>query len=456
MKRPSFTAELEAELGALAAANRRRACPEAAGRSRVHPEVGGKPMLSLCSNDYLGLASHPALAAAANAAATRDGFGASAARLVSGDLPAHRELEAALSSFLDRPAALVFPTGYQTNLGVLTALAGRDDLIVSDALNHASVIDGCRLSRARVQVYPHGDVETAARLLATEGPFRRRLLVTESLFSMDGDVAPLAALAEAAAATDSVMVVDEAHAFGALGPGGRGLCAAAGITPEVLIGTLGKAAGAAGGFVAGSRPLRDLLVNRARTFIFTTAMPPPVAAAATAALALIAGPEGDRRRALLADRQRSLGEALARRALVAGTARRPDPAGRAGQRGPGLERRRRPARPRLLRPGHPPADRPGRVVPPPRHPLCRPRARRPGEVRRRPLRGPRVNPSRGLFVTGTDTGVGKTLVAAGLLRLARRSGPGTNPVQARRDRLCPRAGGRPPSLARRHPTHRRR
>ena len=127
-------------------------------------------MLSLCSNDYLGLASHPALAAAATAAAARDGFGASAARLVSGDLPAHRELEAALSSFLDRPAALVFPTGYQANLGVLTALAGRDDLIVSDALNHASLIDGCRLSRARVEVYPHGDAEAAARLLSAGGP----------------------------------------------------------------------------------------------------------------------------------------------------------------------------------------------------------------------------------------------------------------------------------------------
>jgi 8-amino-7-oxononanoate synthase len=313
----SFTAQLEAELQALAAIDRRRACPEAAGSSRVHPEVGGAPMLSLCSNDYLGLASHPALAAAAAAAAARDGFGAGAARLVSGDLPAHRELEAALASFLDRPAALTFPTGYQTNLGVLTALAGRDDLIVSDALNHASLIDGCRLSRARVEVYPHGDAAAAGRLLAAGGQHRRRLLVTESLFSMDGDAAPLAALAEAAAATDSVLVVDEAHAFGILGPGGRGLCAAAGIGPDVLIGTLGKAAGAAGGFIAGSRALRDLLVNRARTFVFTTAMPPPVAAAATAAVGLIAGPEGEHRRARLADRQHALGAALAARGLVA-------------------------------------------------------------------------------------------------------------------------------------------
>jgi len=280
--------------------------------------VGGTPMVSLCSNDYLGLASHPALADAAAGAAARDGFGASAARLVSGDLPAHRELEAALASFLDRPAALLFPTGYQTNLGVVTALAGPEDLIVSDALNHASLIDGCRLSRAHVAVYPHADASAAARLLAVGSQHRRRLLVTESLFSMDGDAAPLGALAEAAAATDSVLVVDEAHAFGALGPGGRGLCAAAGIAPDVLIGTLGKAVGAAGGFVAGSSALRDLLVNRARTFIFTTALPPSVAAAATASVGLIAGPEGERRRSLLADRQRSLGLALAARGLVAG------------------------------------------------------------------------------------------------------------------------------------------
>jgi len=317
VKQPSaFTALLEAELDALAAIDRRRACPEAAGSSRVHPDIAGKPMLSFCSNDYLGLASHPALAAAAAATAAHDGFGASASRLVVGDLPAHRALEAALSSFLDRPAALVFPSGYQTNLGVVTALAGSDDLIVSDALNHASLVDGCRLSRARVAVYPHGDALAAHRLLAAGGPFRRRLLVTESLFSMDGDTAPLAQLADAAAATDSILVVDEAHAFGVLGPGGRGLCAAAGVAPEVLIGTLGKAVGAAGGFVAGPGPLRDLLVNRARAFIFATALPPPVAAAATAAIGLISGPQGERLRALLADRGQALGAALVGRGLI--------------------------------------------------------------------------------------------------------------------------------------------
>ena len=302
---------MEAELAALAAADRLRACPPVSGASRVNVLVAGDPRLSFCSNDYLGLAAHPALAAAASEAAAREGFGASAARLVSGDLPAHRRLEDRLAAFLGRQAALVFPSGYQTNLGVVTALAGPDDVVVSDALNHASLIDGCRLSRARVAVYPHADTAAAARLLGEARGARRRLLVTESLFSMDGDAAPLAALAEAANAHDAVLIVDEAHAFGVLGPRGRGLCAASGVEPDVLIGTLGKAVGAAGGFVAGARALRDLLVNRARTFIFTTALPPAVAAAATASLDLVDGAEGDRRRALLGESSRWLAARLA-------------------------------------------------------------------------------------------------------------------------------------------------
>lgn len=296
---PSFEAVLEAELADLATIGRRRTCPEVVGLSRTTVAVSGEPRLSFCSNDYLGLAEHPALAAAAAAAAARDGFGASASRLVSGDLPAHRQLEEALARFFARPAALVFPSGYQTNIGVLTALAGPDDVIVSDALNHASIIDGCRLSRARIAVYPHADSDAAARLLEQAGPARRRLLVTESLFSMDGDAAPLAALDAAAKTHDAVLIVDEAHAVGVLGPRGRGLCAAAGIVPDVLIGTLGKALATAGGFAVGSQVLREVLVNRARSFIFTTALPPPVAAAALAALELVDGPEGDQRRALL-------------------------------------------------------------------------------------------------------------------------------------------------------------
>jgi 8-amino-7-oxononanoate synthase len=295
----SFAALLETELEALAGADRLRRCPELAGSSRVRVAVGAESRVSFCSNDYLGLANHPALAAAAAAASARDGFGASAARLVSGDLPAHRELESELAGFLGRQAALVFPTGYQTNIGVLTALAGPDDVIVSDSLNHASIVDGCRLTRARIAVYPHGDAAAAARLLGDARGARRRLLVTESLFSMDGDVAPLPALAEAAETHDAILIVDEAHAFGVLGPAGQGLCAENHVEPDVLVGTLGKALGAAGGFVAGTGLLREFLVNRARTFIFTTALPPAVAAAARAALGLAAGPEGDRRRDLL-------------------------------------------------------------------------------------------------------------------------------------------------------------
>jgi 8-amino-7-oxononanoate synthase len=307
----ALSATLEAELAELAAGDRLRACPETAGASRVHVRVSGQPRLSFCSNDYLGLAGHPALLAAAAAAAARDGFGASASRLVSGDLPSHRHLEERLASFLGREATLVFPTGYQANLGVLSALCGPEDLIVSDALNHASIIDGCRLSRAKVSVYPHADTAAAARLLSPgTTTFRRRILVTESLFSMDGDAAPLAALAAVAAAADAIFIVDEAHAFGVLGPAGRGLCAATGVLPDVLVATLGKALGSVGGFVAGDRALRQILINRARTFIYTTAIAPPAAAAAAAALDLIAGPEGDWRRARLAEHCGWLGQRL--------------------------------------------------------------------------------------------------------------------------------------------------
>jgi 8-amino-7-oxononanoate synthase len=299
-----FSDHLEAELRGLQELDRRRVCPEISGTSRVRIQLGPESLTSFCTNDYLGLSTHPALAAAGAATATRDGYGASASRLVSGDLPAHRNLERALAAFLLRPATLLFPTGYQTNLGVLTSLAAKDDLIVSDALNHASLIDGARLSRAQIAIYAHADVAAARQALAAPGPFRRRFLVTESLFSMDGDVAPLAALAQVADHANAIFVVDEAHALGVLGPAGRGLCAAAGVVPDVLIGTLSKAFGAAGGFAAGDVALRDLLLNRARTFIYTTGLPPPVAAAAGAALALISSDEGH-------DRRRRLGEHIA-------------------------------------------------------------------------------------------------------------------------------------------------
>jgi 8-amino-7-oxononanoate synthase len=298
---PSLTDQLDAELRGLEEMGRLRECLPFSGPSRAAPTLAdATPLLSFCSNDYLGLASHPALAAAAAASALRTGFGASASRLVTGDFPEHRALETALAEHVALPAALLFPTGYQANLGLIPALAGRGDLVLSDAANHASLIDGCRLSRAEVLPYPHLDpaaVDAALRAAGTR--HRRRLIVTESVFSMDGDTAPLADLAALAERHQAVLVVDEAHALGVLGPGGGGLCRDIGVVPDALVGTLGKAFGAAGGFVAGSAALVRLLVNRARTFVFTTALPPPVAAAAQAGLAIASSGEGDRRRSLL-------------------------------------------------------------------------------------------------------------------------------------------------------------
>ena len=245
----------------------------------------------------MGLSSHPEVVSAAGEALQRWGTGSGSSRLVTGASPAHRDLKTDLARFLGAEEALLFPTGYQANLGLLTALACPDDLIASDAANHASIIDGCRLSRARVTVYPHCDVVAADRALATPGTFRRRFLVTESIFSMDGDRAPLAQLADVARTHDAALLVDEAHALGVAGPGGRGLAAAAGVAPFALIGTLGKALGSLGGFVAGSADLRALLINRSRPFIYTTAGPPVLAHAARAALALASGPRGDDLRA---------------------------------------------------------------------------------------------------------------------------------------------------------------
>ena len=301
---------LEAELADLAARHRRRSCPELAGSSRQRPLLGGTALLSFCSNDYLGLASHPEVLAAAAETAAREGFGAGAARLVAGDLPSHRALEADLAAHVLRPSALLFPSGYQANLGVVAALAGPADLIVSDAANHASLIDGCRLSKATVGVFAHRDPAAAAKALSRAGQFRRRLLITESLFSMDGDAAPLADLAAVATQHDAVLIVDEAHALGVCGPQGRGLCAESGVTPDVLVGTLGKALGAAGGFAAGEAVLRDYLLNRARSFVFATGTPPAVAGAARAALRLSASSDGDGRRARLHAHRRRLVEAF--------------------------------------------------------------------------------------------------------------------------------------------------
>jgi 8-amino-7-oxononanoate synthase len=235
------------------------------------------------------LANHPALIEAAARAAHDYGVGAGASRLISGSLTIHRDLESRLAELKRTEAALLFPSGYQANIGAITALVGRGDAIFSDALNHASIIDGCRLSGARVSVYEHADVGALRRLLQRGEPARRRLIVTDSVFSMDGDHAPLAELVAVAEEHDAMLMVDEAHATGVFGPNGGGLVDALDLHGRVTVqmGTLGKALGAAGAFVAGSRELIALLVNRARSFVYSTALAPPTVAAAAAALEIV-------------------------------------------------------------------------------------------------------------------------------------------------------------------------
>jgi 8-amino-7-oxononanoate synthase len=268
--------------------------------------VNGQRLISFCSNDYLGLASDTRIISAA-AESSAAGFGAGSSRLVSGSQPVHAALENDLAALVGLPAALLFPTGYQANLGVITALAGPEDLIVADRAVHASIIDACRLSRAKLAFYPHLDAMAAERHLARLGPARRRrFLVTESLFSMDGDAAPLPDLASIALANDASLVVDEAHALGCLGPMGGGLCRKYGIKPDVLVGTLGKSFAASGAFAAGTKDMRDYLINRARSFIFSTALPIPVAAAARTALQISMSSTGGILRLHLADLATSL------------------------------------------------------------------------------------------------------------------------------------------------------
>ncbi len=252
------------------------------------PSLPGEALLDLCSNDYLGYARKPW-----PVIVPRSGAGAS--RLVSGNAQEHEEAEAALSAWLGREAALLFSSGYAANVGTLAALAGPGDVIVSDALNHASIIDGCRLSGATVRVIPHRDAVAAEEALAAARGTRRRWVVTESYFSMDGDSPDLGALRAACDRYDAALVVDEAHALGVFGPAGRGRCAEAGVVPDVLIGTAGKSLGLHGAFVTGSAHLRAWLWNRARSFVFSTGVSPSLAAAITLRVREVAVDDTSRR-----------------------------------------------------------------------------------------------------------------------------------------------------------------
>lgn len=282
---------------------------------------GARTYVSCASNDYLGLACDPRLAAAMSAGAAAEGAGAGAARLVTGARPSHERLERAIAGFVGAEAALLVGSGYSANVSLIPALVGRGDLVASDALNHASLVDGCRLSRADVAVVPHASADAARTALAR--PSARRVLVTEGVFSMDGDTAPLAELADIARDAGALLVVDDAHGVGVAGPEGRGSLAAAGLRPGpdvLLVGTFGKSFGGYGAFIAWTRDGIDWLLHRLRGFVFSTALPPGVAAANVRAIEIAAAEPWRRERAL------SLAETVRRR-LREGGVEAPDARG---------------------------------------------------------------------------------------------------------------------------------
>jgi glycine C-acetyltransferase/8-amino-7-oxononanoate synthase len=290
---------IQKELQDLKNSSLYRTLKSVAGEQGPILTVDGREVLNFSSNNYLGIANHPDLAAAAKQAIDRYGCGSGASRLISGNMTLHEELECKLAEFKGTDAALVFNSGFQANTGILSTLAGEDDVIFSDTLNHASIIDGCRLSRAKAVVYAHCDLDELEAALKRAVGYRRKLIVTESIFSMDGDEAPLAGIVELGEKYGAIVMVDEAHATGLYGATGAGVVAKLGLGDRVLVqmGTLGKALGGFGAYVAGSRALRELLINRCRSFIFTTSLPPAVMAMAIAAIDLVKR-EPQRREAL--------------------------------------------------------------------------------------------------------------------------------------------------------------
>lgn len=291
---------LDDELTRLQAEQLRRRPSIRGGAQSRRVVSDGCALLNFGSNDYLGLADDARLSAAVSAALATCGWGSGASPLITGRSALHAELERHLAAFEGTEAALVFPSGFAANVGTLSSLAGPPDVILSDAKNHASLIDGCRLSRARVHVYPHQDLDALQAALRHAASARRRLIVTDGLFSMDGDLAPLPALVDLAQSHRAILVVDEAHATGVWGPSGRGTCEHFGVEADVpvRIGTLSKALGSIGGFVAGSQPLIDWLYNRARSYVFSTAQPAAACAASLAALRVVRD-EPERRSQLL-------------------------------------------------------------------------------------------------------------------------------------------------------------
>lgn len=283
----SVVATANAQLAQLKAAGLYRCNHSLTSRQGHHVVLNGEAVTLFCSNDYLGLSQHPAVVAALQDGADQWGVGAGAAHLISGHNRPHAELEAAFADFMGYESALLFSTGYMANLGVITALCGRHNVVLQDRLNHASLLDGCKLAGAKLSRYQHADTASLATKATQQQP---TLIASDGVFSMDGDLAPLADLAKTARQTDSLLLIDDAHGFGVLGPQGRGSVAAAGLSshdvPLQLI-TLGKAAGVFGAMLLGSKDLIELCLNKARSYIYTTAMPPALATASAAALSLI-------------------------------------------------------------------------------------------------------------------------------------------------------------------------
>jgi 8-amino-7-oxononanoate synthase len=295
------------ELEALRARSLDRHLREITGSQGPEVKFGGRRFINFSSNDYLGLANDPRLREAATAAIDEFGVGAGASRLISGTQPPHLALERALAKWKGTEAALCFSSGYAAALGTIPALVAKNDVVLLDKLCHASLIDGARLSGAVLRVFPHNHLaklESHLEWARREHPAKRVLVITESVFSMDGDPAPLRELVELKKRFGALLMLDEAHAIGVIGPNGRGLAAAENVSEEidVQMGTLSKALGASGGYICGSRTLIDWLINRARSFIYSTAPPPATAAASLAAVDFLASPSGEQRRLLLWER----------------------------------------------------------------------------------------------------------------------------------------------------------
>ncbi len=309
----SFTDELDRRLASLREQNLFRELRRVDSATGPRIKIGGQTLLNFSSNDYLGLANHPALKAAAVAAIDQFGAGAGASRLICGSLAPFHELEAALAAFKMTGAALTFSTGYAAAVGTITALLGKDDIIILDKLVHACIVDAAKLSGAKLRVFAHNDLNDLEDKLKWADQFSKAecgmrkaeiLIITESIFSMDGDAAPLLEIVALKQKYGAWLMVDEAHATGIIGHDGRGLADELGVSDqiEIQMGTLGKALGASGGYICGSRALIDFLVNRARSFIFSTAPVPAAAAAATAGIKLVQSAEGEALRRQLQQR----------------------------------------------------------------------------------------------------------------------------------------------------------